>query len=159
MKYILIAILLVSCYSENKARKGMDKAKLNYPTIVANKCSQWFPIDTTVTKSDSVGYKMYLVKLDSLNKSILIQYDTIHDSMILYNNTKEIVYKYNTFIKQLPAIHDTIKVIDRAKQEAIEGKLKETESNLLSNYKMMNKVFIFGLLLLLILFIISILKK
>ena len=95
----------------------------------------------------------------SLNKSVLIQYDTIHDSTIRYNYSKEIVYKYNTLLKQIPAIHDTIRILDKAKQELLELKATDTEKKLMESYKLMNKISIVALILLLILFTISILKR
>lgn len=160
MKYILFCIvILCSCYSQRVANNQLEKAKIKYPQLVADKSSQWFPVLPIQITTDSTGYKLYLDKLDSLNRSVLIQYDTIRYDTTRYNYSKEIVYKYNTLLKQLPAIRDTIRILDKAKQEALELKATDTENKLMESYKLMNKISIVALILLLILFTISILKR
>lgn len=160
MKYLSILLLfLSSCYTQKKALNQLEKAKVKYPALVAEKNADWFPLLPTWTTSDSTGYKLYLNRLDSLNRAVLIQYDTIHDSLIKHINTNEIVYKYNTLIKQMPSIRDTVRILDMAKMEAYELRAKEHEKKLLDTYRLMYKLSIAALIMLLILFIIAILKK
>ena len=160
MKYLLFSIVfLYGCYSQRVANNQLEKAKIKYPELVADKSSKWFPVLPIQITTDSTGYKLYLDKLDSLNRSVLIQYDTIRYDTTRYNYSKEIVYKYNTLLKQIPAIRDTIRILDKAKQEALELKATDTEKKLMESYKLMNKISIVALILLLILFTISILKR
>jgi hypothetical protein len=139
----------------------MDEAKVKYPELTAEKCAAWYPVIPIEVIKDSNSYREWIAKIDSFSQQIVTHYDTIysHDTLIKTNTTHEIVNKYNQFIKQMPPVHDTIKILDNAKLSDLEAKLKSKEVTLTESYKLMNKTLIIGLILLLILFIIAILKK
>lgn len=164
MRLLLISCLfLFGCYTQRKASKQMDEAKIKYPEIAAEKCAAWYPVIPIQVIRDSNSYREWISKIDSFSQQIVTHYDTIfsHDTIIknTHKLTNEIITKYNTFMKEMPPVHDTIKILDAAKQADLEAKLKAKETKLTESYTLMNKTLIIGLILLLILFIISILKK
>lgn len=164
MRLLLISCLfLFGCYTQRKASKQMDEAKIKYPEIAAEKCAAWYPVIPIQVIRDSNSYREWISKIDSFSQQIVTHYDTIvsYDTIVknTHNLTKEIITKYNTFMKEMPPIHDTIKILDAAKQVDLEAKLKAKETKFTESYTLMNKTLIIGLILLLILFIISILKK
>lgn len=166
MRLLLISCLfLFGCYTQRKASKQMDEAKIKYPEIAAEKCAAWYPVIPIQVIRDSNSYREWISKIDSFSQQIVTHYDTIfsYDTIIKKENnqkiTHEIITKYNNFIRQMPPVHDTIKILDAAKQADLEAKLKAKEVKLTESYTLMNKTLIIGLILLLILFIISILKK
>lgn len=160
--FVAFCILLLSgCYTEKMASNSIDKARIKYPAISAQKCGEWYPAKTLQIITDSAKYKEWISKIDSFGYQLVTHYDTIysHDTIKLNNKTHEIITKYQNFIKQMPPVHDTIKILDVAQIEAIKAQLKAKEKDLTDSYNLMNKTLIIGLILLLILFIIAILKK
>lgn len=159
--FVALCISLLSCYNSKKAANDLNKAKTYYPNVAAEKCAEWYPVKPLEIKSDSTAYKEWLKSTDSilskLSKDTTI--DTVVKYRVLRDTLQKVIYQFKTLIKTIPPIHDTIKIVDIAHQSEIEGKLKETETKLNDNYKLMNKVSLLALLLLLILFIITILKK
>lgn len=164
MRLLLISCLfLFGCYTQRKAEKQLEKAKIKYPELVAEKSAEWYPVIPIEVIRDTNAYKEWARKIDSFSQQIVTHYDTVftHDTIMknTHKLTNEIITKYNTFIKEMPPIHDTIKVLDKAKIEDLEAKIKGKEVKLTESYTLMNKTLIIGLILLLILFIIAILKK
>lgn len=158
---VAYCILLLSCYNSKQAAKDLDKAKINYPTVAAEKCAAWYPVKSLQVITDSTAYKEWLKNADSIISNI--SKDTIIDTVVKYQVLKDtlqkIIYQFKTLIKKIPPVHDTIMILDAARQSELEGNLKATEAKLNDYYKLMNKVSLLALFLLLILFAITLLKK
>lgn len=149
--YIVSIFILLGCYTAKKAEKDINKAKLNYPELIAEKCSEWYGCDTVIIIRDSVQFKEWVNEIHS--------FDTIMDTIRLKEKCPEILVKYREIIKRVPPVHDTIKIKDRAESEGwrlkYEGLRKEYEGNL----KLTTKLSWLALFLLIILLLIAILKK
>lgn len=165
MRWMLFisCFFLLGCYTKRKASNQMDKARIKYPELSAQKCATWYPVIPIEVIRDTNAYKEWVRKIDSFSQQIVTHYDTIftHDTIMknTHKITNEIITKYNTYLKEMPPIHDTIKVLDKAKMTDFEAQIKDKEAKLTESYTLMNKTLIIGLILLLILFIIAILKK
>jgi hypothetical protein len=158
MKHLIIILLLSSCYSQKLAEKSINKAKINYPDLVAKKSSEWFPCDTIV-KKDSTEYIKWIKKIDTLNQ---IQLDTIIDTLVKFKESQKLVFKYRTLLKTLPVIHDTIKLKNTAKESYLigqfESKNKEWQK-LNKDYKNSLKVIIWLFVMLLLFGLVLYIKK
>ena len=149
--YIVSIFILSGCYTAKKAEKAINKAKLNYPELIAEKCSEWYGCDTVTIIRDSVQFKEWVNEIHS--------FDTIMDTIRMKEKCPEILVKYREIIKRVPPVHDTIKIKDKAESEGwrlkYEGLRKEHEGNL----KLTTKLSWLALFLLIILLLIAILKK
>ena len=138
-KYLAIFFLLgvLGCYTAKKADRQLNKAKINYPELVAGRMSMWFPYIQNKGKSDSSEYNLLKKELDSLNRlkidytdiksDTICKYDTIKKYDTLLKRYKEIIYKYRTIFKTIPAIHDTVIVSSSADKETIQRMIEERE--------------------------------
>jgi len=151
--HFLLICLLSGCYTANKAKKDIIKAKLNYPDVVSAKFSEWYKCDTVTVVKDSIQFKEWIKEIKS--------FDTIKetDTVLLRLKCPQALIKYRDIIKRVPAIHDTIKIIDRLEVESTKSKYENLRNEHEGNLKLMNKISLFALLLLLIIFLIAILKK
>lgn len=149
--YILSIFILSSCYTAKKAEKQLNKAKINFPEVLADKCSQWYGCDTITIIRDSIQFKEWVNEIHS--------FDTIIDTIQLKEKCPELLVKYRQVVKRVPPIHDTIKVQDKAKLETIRLKYEALRKEHESNLKLTTKLSWLALILLLILLIIAILKK
>lgn len=149
--YILSIFILSSCYTAKKAEKDLNRAKINFPEIMADKCAQWYGCDTVTITRDSIQYKEWVNEIHS--------FDTITDTVRLREKCPELVTKYRNIVTRVPPIHDTIKVQDKAQLEAIRLKYEALKQEHDSNLKLTTKLSWVALFLLLILLIIAILKK
>jgi len=109
MKYLPILFLLFSCYTPKIAERRINKVQVNYPSIVAEKVSLWYPCVPISTKTDSTAYKEWLNKFDSIKVPIT---DTIIDTILLNRVCPErkILIRYKELIRVMPTLHDTIRV-------------------------------------------------
>jgi len=149
--YILSIFILSSCYTAKKAEKDINKAKINFPEVVADKCGQWYGCDTVTIIRDSIKFKEWVNEIHS--------FDTIIDTILLREKCPELLVKYREVVKRVPPIHDTIKVENKASLEAIRLKYEALKKEHESNLKLTTKLSWFALFLLLILLIITIIKK
>lgn len=149
--YIVSIFILSGCYTAKKAEKAINKAKINYPNVVAEKCSEWYGCDTITIIKDSIQFKEWINEIHS--------FDTITDTILLKNKCPEILVKYREVIKRVPPIHDTIKIKDKAESESWKFKYEAIRNEHEGNLKLTYKISWVALILLLILFIIAILKK
>jgi len=149
--YIVSVLLLSGCYTLKKANKDINKAKLNYPDLIADKCSEWYGCDTVTIVRDSIQFKEWVNEIHS--------FDTIIDTVRLKEKCPDLLVKYRQIVKRVPAIHDTIKIKDRAELDALSIKYESLKKEHESNLKLTTKLSWVALFLLIILLIIAILKK
>ena len=150
--WIVVSVLLLSsCYSAKKAEKDINKAKLNYPEVVAEKFADWFPCDTVTIIRDSMTFKEWVNEIHS--------FDTIIDTIRIREKCPELLIKYREIVKRVPPIHDTIKIKDRTELNALSLKYEALKKEHESNLKLTTKLSWVALFLLLILLVIAILKK
>ena len=169
-KYLAIFFLLglLGCYTSKKADKQLNKAKINYPNLVADKMALWYPYSQNKSKSDSSEYNVLKTQLDSLNRlkidytdiksDTICKYDTIKKYDTLLKRYKEIIYKYRTIFKTIPAIHDTVIVSSSAEKEIIQKMINERE-DAHKRYDRSSKLNIWFLIALIISLIIHIFRK
>ena len=102
-RYVIFAIvcsILVSCYTERKAEKQINKAYINHPTIVAKKTADWFPCVTEQIVIDTTSYKID---------------DSTYWKIIRIRDTIQYIYS------------DTTSVITRERYKAVANKLQEAD--------------------------------
>ena len=169
-KYLAIFFLLgvLGCYTAKKADRQLNKAKINYPNLVADKMALWYPYIQNKGKSDSSEYNVLKSQLDSLNRlkidytdiksDTICKYDTIKKYDTLLKRYKEIIYKYRTIFKTIPAIHDTVIVSSNAEKEIIQRMINERE-DAHKRYDISSKLNIWFLIALIISLIVHILRK
>ena len=128
---IFILVFFASCYSVKKAEKQINRAYINYPELLADRCGNLYPCIPYERKSDSTKYVAFLSYVDTL---LQIKRDTIIDTIFLdkFCPERKILIKYRDLLKYVPAIHDTIKIKDMS-CEAIRGDLLAQNSKLRDN--------------------------
>ena len=144
-KYLLIVLLLASCYSEKKATQQINKAAVSYPVVLARKARDLFPCvngkGDTLYISDSTDFAEVLQSLQDDNYRMFLFQDSllnilqtkptdslcfkiVDDYLIVINNLKKQNKDLIERVKHLPAIRDTIKlsvhVIDQAAVQVCE---------------------------------------
>jgi hypothetical protein len=149
--YIVLILTLSGCYTAKKAERDINKAKVNYPEIVAEKFGDWFPCDTVTIIRDSIQFKEWINEIHS--------FDTIIDTVRLKDKCPDLLIKYRQIVKRVPPIHDTIKIKDKADLTALSVKYEALKKEYESNLKLTTKLSWAALFLLIILLIIAILKK
>jgi hypothetical protein len=149
--YIVFILTLSGCYSAKKAERDINKAKVNYPDIVAEKFADWYGCDTVTITRDSIQFKEWVNEIHS--------FDTIVDTVRLKEKCPDLLVKYREIVKRVPPIHDTIKIKDRAELDALNIKYESLKKEYDGNQKLTTKLSWFALFLLIILLIIAILKK
>ena len=160
IKYLTFILLFVGCYTAKNAREQMDRAKIKFPAVAAERCQYWYPLEVIKITTDTSSYALWKHKLDSIDQHISgIIGDTIKDTIVRNIVTKEVINNYKTLYQQLPSIHDTIRIIDKAAQELIKVKQSDAENDLYKTYKKVNGFLLFGLVLLIILLLILVIKK
>lgn len=129
---ILIIFFLLGCYGPKKANKQLNKAQINFPEIVAEKSQLWYPCERFKGTSDSSQYNSFVKQIDSLNRlkldSIFI-YDTLQkfDTIVKLKKCQDIITKYKTLYKTIPAIHDTVIMVSTAEKYTIKYLENERE--------------------------------
>ena len=142
---IIFLIFFIGCYSPKKAERQLDKANDNYPGLVAQKTSKWFPCKEIKVKTDSSAYKKWMTSLDSL-------FDRGTDTIIVVDSFETISTDCSTYKKDLiaissqlnkanhtirliknkitiaPAVHDTVIKLDSAQIVILSEKLKQSEA-------------------------------
>jgi hypothetical protein len=120
MKYLPILFLLFGCYTQKKATNQVNKAQLSYPNILAQKCKDLYPCKLVSYKKDSTEYFEFMKAIEDLNNfylsSIGAKSDTVTklDTILVYKNCPKAIIRYRELIKNIPAIHDTVKIVDEA---------------------------------------------
>ena len=140
-KYLIVAILICSCYTTNKAKKNLDKAKIHYPELVAKKTSEWFPCDVIIDSSEKIHW---YYKVDTLIRYVNNETDTIRmilkDSPSRYYNgcddIKRQLYKADKLINHLknqvlisPVVYYRT-VVDSARNVYLSGELDKSNAKL-----------------------------
>ncbi len=140
-KYVIIILMLCSCYTPNKARKNLDKAKIHYPEIVAKKSSEWFPCDVTIDSSEKTHW---YYKTDTLIRYVDNESDTIRmilkDTLFRYyngcDNVMRQLKKANFLISHLknqvlisPIVYYKT-VVDSARNVYLSGELDKSNTKL-----------------------------
>jgi hypothetical protein len=120
---------LQGCYTQKKAERSLNKAQINYPELVAQKSSLWYPCSQFKGTSDSSAYKVFIKQIDTLNQLIL---DTITklDTVVnirLVKDCQDIVWKYRRIYTKLPTIHDTTIMVSTADKYTIQYLQNERE--------------------------------
>jgi len=123
---IFITFFLLGCYTQKKAERSLNKAQINYPEIVAQKSSLWYPCERFKGTSDSSEYKVFIKQIDTLNQ---LKIDTIYklDTLVKLKKCQDLVTKYRTIYKNIPAIHDTIIMVSSADKYTIQYLQNERE--------------------------------
>lgn len=133
MKYfaILFLFFLGSCYTAKKAEEQIDKAQLKFPELLAKKSAKLYPCKTSKGKSDSTKYKEVIKKIRQIDTAYFYATDTICklDTILIEKNCTKVLYKYREILKELPAVHDTIKIIDEANTTSLQYQLKQMTLN------------------------------
>ena len=134
MKYLIISILLVSCYTAKKAERQINKAQIYHPEVVAAKSALWYPCVPLSITTDSTAYKEWLKKIDSLNGIIPIR-DTIIDTLWLDKVCPErkVLIKYKELIRVMPTLHDTI-MVENTAYKVIADDLKAENKKVMGRY-------------------------
>lgn len=124
----LLIFFLMGCYTQKKAEKSLNKAQINYPELVAQKSSLWYPCSQFKGTSDSTAYKVFIKQIDTLNQLIL---DTITklDTIVKLRECQDLVTKYRTIYKNIPAIHDTTIMVSTADKYTIQYLQNEREQS------------------------------
>lgn len=89
----LLPIILLSCYTPNKASKQIDKAIEKHPAVAAKKFSEWMPI-----KIDSADLVKWKSEMDSIFSTYNFA-DTFVTNNITYNNCNEKIKNANQRIQ------------------------------------------------------------
>ena len=106
IKYLLIILLLCSCYTERKAKGQFGKAVTAYPGLGAAFCAIAYPCETNPVRSDTV----------TVYDTIYTGGDTVFDT-ILVNDTVRVtktVQLPGKVITRTLTIHDTVRIKDQA---------------------------------------------
>ena len=122
------------CYTQKKAERSLNKAQINFPELVAEKSSLWYPCIQFKGTSDSSQYKSFVKQIDSLNElkiDSIYFYDTLtkFDTIVKLKKCQDLVTKYRTIYKNLPAIHDTIIMVSTADKYTIKYLENEREES------------------------------
>lgn len=128
---ILFLFFLASCYNPKKAEKEINKAQLNFPEVMAKKSAQLYPCKPARTKSDSSSYKTIIKKIKQIDTAYFYAIDTICklDTILIEKNCTKVLYKYREVLKELPAVHDTITIVDEAGMTSLQYQLKQATIN------------------------------
>lgn len=155
MKYLPILFLLFSCYTPKIAERRINKVQVNYPSIVAEKVSLWYPCIPISTKTDSTAYKEWLTKFDTT-----VVRDTIIDTFRLDKICPErkILTRYKELIRVMPTLHDTIKVENTA-YKTIVADLQKDNKELNNKFNGSLKFCISLLIALIVSILINFIKK
>jgi hypothetical protein len=128
--FLLIFFLIgcLGCYTQKKAERSLNKAQINYPELVAQKSSLWYPCSQFKGTSDSAAYKVFVKQMDTLNQLIL---DTITklDTIVKLRKCQDLVTKYRTIYKNIPPIHDTTIMVSTADKYTIQYLQNEREES------------------------------
>jgi uncharacterized membrane protein SirB2 len=121
----------MGCYTQKKAERSLNKAQINYPELVAQKSSLWYPCSQFKGTSDSTAYKVFVKQIDTLNQ---LKIDTIFklDTLVnirLVKDCQEIVWKYRRIYTKLPTIHDTTIMVSTADKYTIQYLQNEREQS------------------------------
>lgn len=159
MKYIILLLLLCSCYTAKKAERQVNKAQIYHPEVMAEKSALWYPCVPLSITTDSSSYKKWLSKIDSINGIIPIR-DTITDTLWLDKVCPErkVLIKYKELIRTIPTLHDTIRVENIA-YKVIAADLKAENEKLMGKYSGALKFVISLLIALIVSIIINFLKR
>jgi len=157
---IFFLVGLLGCYTQKKAERSLNKAQINYPEIVAQKTSLWYPCERFKGTSDSSQYKVFIKQIDTLNR---LQLDTIYklDTLVnikLVKDCQDIVWKYRRIYTQLPAIHDTTIMVSTADKYTIQYLQNEREESH-KRYNRSTQLNIWLLIALIVSILIHIFKK
>ena len=111
----LTAVLLYSCYTENKAKQQFNKAILSYPHVPLDYCSAQFPDkpDSVIIRTDTL---IEIATMDSL----------VYDTLLLNHDTtliRTIVKTVKIYIKKDSIIYRE----NRAEQERLQLALLECQ--------------------------------
>lgn len=83
MKYLIIILLLASCYSQKKATEQFNKAALNYPEIPATFCANEFPVKDSVIKDTVITTDTVLIQSGITEDTIIVKVkDTLRVTII-----------------------------------------------------------------------------
>lgn len=176
---IILGLILTGCYTPKKAESQLNKAKENFPSIVAAKTSLWFPCKEIKTATDSSAYKKWLESMDSVfnwekDTLIVTQTDTFISKLDCsdlkkslsvtssqLNKAKQIIRTIKSKVIIAPAVHDTIVKIDSAQIQILTDKYNQSDKQRQQYEDKYNFWFKFGisfLILLLISIIFNMLK-
>lgn len=130
IKYLIAILFLFSC----SAQRQLNKLKLNHEDVVSKSCSEWYPFKEQEHTFDSVSYKLWLKQLEQLdNQKTDSIFDTIitvkNDTVKMMKDCPKVLKKYRELIKVMPAIHDTIKIINTAKEKSLQLDLDNCMQN------------------------------
>ena len=136
MKYIIILVLLASCYNSKQAVKQTNKALLNYPAVVAKIARDAFPCitikaDTIITTVDTT----IMVDCPPINDYIN---NIVHDTLVKYVAGAS---RYIQVPVTLPIRTVTvIKIIeDSAKIKILQSAVDIQNSTIIDNDKKINQ--------------------
>lgn len=122
--FLIVAVLLSSCYGERKARSQFGKAAAAYPLVAAEYCGITFPPKDSLIKGDSI------VTFDTLFVGGSVRFDTLtlrglSDTIRI----TKIIELPGKVITQRIFIHDTLQVVNTAALKACEIALHQSVVN------------------------------
>ena len=161
MKYLVLVIFLMGCYSQKKASRQLTKVDAHYPALVARKAELLYPAKIT---TDSV----YLVKWrDSIIDIIIKEIDTLRLIDTIYTNCDIYKTRTNNLLEKLKLSYKTIPpkivtITDSAQNYLYQSKINSLEINVNKyrlKYESWLKVTICILILLIISLVVQILRS
>ena len=163
--FIIGLLILCSCYSERKAKKQINKAEINYPEVVADRCNKFYPCINTIEHIDTIVNKEIEEKIVRINDTIKIlmnQIDTIPDThkIELLKNKLSLSKLYlDSLLNVKPmVIEKKIRVTDTRLEEI--NKYQAEQLNKYRNaYENMMKIALWLLVALTISLIVNFIKK
>jgi hypothetical protein len=176
---IIFLVFFIGCYSPKKAERQLNKANENFPSIVAQKTSKWYPCKEVKVVTDSSAYKKWLASLDSIfNKGedtvhIIDTFEIISQECTKYKNqiaaissqlskAKQTIGLIRSRVILAPAVHDTVIKLDSTQIVILTEKISTLEKEKEQHGKKHNFWFKFGisfLIAFLISLIFNILKR
>lgn len=129
MRFLLLLLLLSSCYTEKKAERNIDKAQYRFPEVVAKKSAQYYPCESQILRIDTCELVYYKETIDSIDRIIeKLRIDTFKDCKSIrlkLVKSNQVISQLQGIIKNRPPIVRTILVQDTAKLKYLYSEIEK----------------------------------
>ena len=146
-KLLLLTILFASCMTEKQSVKKLAIINSKYPELIAQNCSDKFPIRETVEVREAITH-------DTLKST-----DTLIKDSIINNELVRYVYLPGQTITKTIKKDSVIRLENTAKLFILEGKLKAANEQIIKQKQMITIGRWVGFLLLIIIGVFFIFKR
>ena len=149
MKYLLLltTILLASCMTEKKSVKKLAIIQSKYPELIAQNCSDKFPIRETIEVRETITH-------DTLKST-----DTLIKDTVINNEIIRYIYLPGQTITKTIKKDSVIRLENTAKLFVLEGKLKAANEQIIKQKQLIVIGRWAGFLLLIIIGVFFIFKR